>query len=691
MTSIMNSSGRGVLPRGDLTAPRGDGYGARVDDLWLRLAASPEAPLRIYSKDSLAERVDQRTNLYENVMDKGHVFARADLTGGAGLDWFPRRSAAETSDISRDSVRFWTSRNIDVSRTELDKEYSIRLHRKLETWGDPGVEIATALGRTSAYFFLGTDQAIHWYSSTADDVPEGNTLVGSPVDELHNLGEDMYALLESGVIMRKQFLDAGFTAWATPAANTTYRDMWTVKGRVVVQKIATTGGGTNELIEMTSDGTEGNIIDTYGDNVFVRGVVDAGPVVLAAVSDGYVYSYTLDESDNLAVVAQTEMPLGESPFSIAYNQGVVFYLTADSALDGDAVILRGYIAEVLDSRMNFVVGNAQLTFEVISQVGVFSTDRFSDMVVTRDEIWWSMYEFDLHGAPALSLFRLDIVTKGVNRANSMDWTNPETPPDPKDLITFETRKMFVMNGEVWAEAQEEYADHGWLITPLVNFGINTPINWIASTFDVGNLTTSGIQAELWRTGTPDAIFNQQDNSWQLIQRLSSSSNSGQEVPMVGVQSKQLALMVRLYPWGTSTVANESPEVRRFAIRAYPSHRDVVIEIPVNVSDHIEVPGRMPITSPRWGDDVHRALFGMIGKHVEALVLDPPIAMRGIVEQVLEPTTYVTERGSQGKLCVVTIRGSRITATGGGFATGDDGVGLGLVGVSTVGIGQSGIS
>ncbi|GAF89772.1 unnamed protein product, partial [marine sediment metagenome] len=276
---------------------------------------------------------------------------------------------------------------IDVSRTELDKEYSIRLHRKLEIWGEAGTDTALALGRTTGLWFLGTLDTILWYSTLADTIPEGETTVGGPINELHNLGEDMYALLDSGVIWRKQALDTEFTLWATPAANTHYRDMWTVKGRVVVQKIATTGGGTNELWELDPDGAEAHNIDTFGDQVLVRGVVDAGAAVLAAVSDGYVYSYTLNAQDSLTVVAQTEMPLGEAPFSIAYNQGVVFYITADSALNGAAVILRGYIAEVLDANNNFIVGNAQLKFEVISDVGAFSTDQFSDMVVTRDEIW----------------------------------------------------------------------------------------------------------------------------------------------------------------------------------------------------------------------------------------------------------------------------------------------------------------
>ena len=36
--------------------PRAEGYGARIGDLWVRLAAGPNRPMRYFTKDSLAER-----------------------------------------------------------------------------------------------------------------------------------------------------------------------------------------------------------------------------------------------------------------------------------------------------------------------------------------------------------------------------------------------------------------------------------------------------------------------------------------------------------------------------------------------------------------------------------------------------------------------------------------------------------
>ena len=204
-----------------------------------------------------------------------------------------------------------------------------------------------------------------------------------------------------------------------------------------------------------------------------------------------------------------------------------------------------------------------------------------------------------------------------------------------------------------------------------------------SIFDVGSLTTQGIQAELYRSQTPDSIFDQTDGDWVLMQRVTSPGTSGNEFPMVGVTSKQLTLQVRLYPHSQLLA---SPTIRRVTMRGLPTQRDLMIDIPVNVSDYIEVPYRMPVHIPGWGDKVHVALHNLVGSHLEAVVFEPPIAFRGIVDAIDEPITYKSIRGSQGRVCMVRLRGSRITATE--APTGDAGAGLGLLGVATLGIGQS---
>ncbi len=676
-----------ALPRGDLPRPRGLGYGAQLGDLNLRLAVHPEFPLRYYTRDSLAPRVADQSNVYENTLDIGYTFVRADLTGGAGLDWFPRRNAQTVEGAVTDEVRFWDSRNIDVSRTQFDSEYVLRLHKKIELWQDYTPDAATAIGRSPASFFVGVGLTIEEYttlSGTPTPVATTITLPGA-VDEIWNLGFEMYALLDTGDIWRKQANDTLFTAWVSASGNDSFTNMWTVKGRVVAQK-EDGSTGSNVLVEVVDGGAGDVVIDSFTEGVDVQAVVDAGPVVLAAVTDGYLYSYTVNNTDQLEIVSQTELPDGEAPILLAYNQGVVLYLTGDEAPNLNQTLVRGYLAEVLDSRFNFVVGNSQLFFETTSSVDV-ATTGFTDVLVTRDEIWWGQYESNAHQVDhSMSLYRVDIATKGLNRGNSQDRTGVV---DPADLNVFEGRKFWIEDGDVFAESETVFAgasggnDIAWLIYPNINFGLSTDINWVESVFDVGNLANQGVQAEMYRSGDPSAIFDQTDSAWVLMQRVTSSGTSGNEFAMTNVTSKQLTLQVRLYPHSQLL---DSPTVRRVTMRGLPTQRDLMVELPVNISDYIEVPYRMPVHIPGWGDKVYDALMKSIGTHLEALVYEPPLAFRGIVDNIDQPIMYKSDRGSQGRVCMIRLRGSRITATE--APTGDAGAGLGLLGVSILGVGQS---
>jgi hypothetical protein len=54
--------------------------------------------------------------------------------------------------------------------------------------------------------------------------------------------------------------------------------------------------------------------------------------------------------------------------------------------------------------------------------------------------------------------------------------------------------------------------------------------------------------------------------------------------------------------------------------------------------------------------------------------------------VSEPVEYISNRGSVSRYVIVEFRGQRLVTTA--PPTGDTGIGLGLLGISTVGIGQS---
>ena len=109
-------------------------------------------------------------------------------------------------------------------------------------------------------------------------------------------------------------------------------------------------------------------------------------------------------------------------------------------------------------------------------------------------------------------------------------------------------------------------------------------------------------------------------------------------------------------------------------------------IPFNVSDYVSAPGRRPIRIPGHGHDLHRRVLDLVGSSVEAVVLDPPMGFRGVVNNVSEPVEFVSARGSVTRYCMVEFRGQRLTQTV--QPTGDAGMGLDWMGVTQMGTGQT---
>jgi len=661
-----------LIPGVSTFQPAAAGYGARISDYWVRLAPSEDAPLRYFTQDSLAPRSDDRSSTEENVLELGHVFARSDLTGGAGLDFFPRPLFQDRE--TEDNIRFWDSMNVDVSRARYDAEYRWRLHRKLQQWHTYSPSNATCMVRTSGYLYIAGGNLVYWYNDLGDTTAEGSHDFSNAIDDMCVIADDVYAL-SNNAILKKGAADSSFSAWHTPGAGETIERIWAAKNRVLAHRTTTTP--TSEFLEFDTSGTAA-IVDSFDPGVDVNAVVDGGPAIVAAVTSGELYSFTLDASQALELTSITPVPAGEEPISLTYNQGVLAYMTIDPSVASSTTVARFYAAEVFDARFDYTIGNAQLILEWDSPITAPRTN-VSDLMPTRDEIWWVIYEPDVAGDKYVSLYRFDLVTRGFNRAHAIGVT---AAADVTHLVVFQDRMVFINDNDVWVEAESTFADVGWLISPMINFGLNTTINWVASVLEVLDVESARLQIELLRSSQEAGLFDWGHASWVSEQRITSPYQAGVEVPMIGVRSPQMALQVRIYP-----SLSGSPGVRKLALRGLPSHRDLIVELPVNVSDLIELPHRAPAVSQRWGDKVHQRLFNFQGRHVEIEVLDPPMVMVGIVDQIAEPITYLTARGSQGQMCVVRVRGQRVTETEGVVSIGTAGLGVALLGIGTMGIGE----
>ncbi len=648
---------------------RAAGYGARIANTWVRLAPAPDAPLHYYTRDSLAARSQDSSNSYENVLDIGHSFARSDQTGGAGLDFFPRPLVATQRET--DQIRFWDSMNVDVRKPVAGNlEYALRLHRKLEEWDNPGN--ATHLLRTSDLFYVAEGNYVYWYDTLANTVAEGSHNFSNPIDGLCRLGDDVYAL-SNNVILKKGSADSAFSSWHTPGGTETVEQIWGVKGRIVAHRTTTTP--SNEFVEFSGAGAA-TVVGSFDEDMVINDVIDGGPAVLVALDTGEINSYTLDSSLQLELISSSVVPIGEQVISMATTAGVLAYITIDPTTVSSNTIARFYTAKVLDSRFNFVIGEMQLIYEWNSPI-TGPRVQISPLLASRDDFWWAVYEPDVAGSKYVSLFRYDVETRGYNRAHAI---GVSSATDPNALIIFEDRFVFLNDDDVWAEAVSTYADVGWLISPFVTFGLNTDINWVATVLDVTNIISGGEQVEILRTSDIDGLLDWQDSTWVSEQTITAPEQAGSEVVMSGVKQKRLSVQLRLYPHSSGT-----PGIQRFAIRGLPAHRDMIVDLPVNISDMIEVPGRSPRRALRHGDSIHTKLFNMQGAHVELNVIDPPMSLLGIVDEISEPVTYLTSRGSQGRRCIVRFRGKMISATV--VTVGSAGMGVGGLGITTMGIGE----
>jgi hypothetical protein len=679
-------NGFGALPTENQERPVGVGYGARVGDTWVRLAASPQTPLRYYTRDSLAQRQADVSNVYEQVLDIGYVFQRQDLSGGEGLDYFP--SLFGRSNPELDETRFFDSVGINIEQPRRGDSFSLKLSREPETWYTPGaapLDIAVAGGK----LLVAEGDEVHEFDDWADSTPDNSQqlVAAQNVTMLDGDGAgNAVALLANGQLWYKP---AGTSTWTQVTGSPAVDDIqavWLVKDRIMVYKIDPTNSVPRDFGELSLaiTGAAGSptITPTYTsvDTFFANptAVIDAGTAILVATDDGYIRSYvwqtdSAGTAPSLTVRARAPMPVGEYAYALGHNGGTLMILTIENEDDGANPIERLYRSEVLDERFDFIVG--QLDF--LREWNGALTPGFSDrMATSRNYIYWLMREAD----GDTYLWRYDIRTTGIVRHVEV------TAAAAANRITLWRDRLVWFDSNSVDRIGDLYVDEGYLITPNINFGLNTDINWISTSIQAFNvLDGQGAQVELYISTDPDAIKDRNHASWQLAIRLSNAEVEEIEQPLTAISDRTAALMIVMYD---NNVKAGTPEILRFGLRGLPKHRDWIVELPINVSDQIEVPGRLPYRIDGWGDIIHSGLLDMQGNHLQLEVLDPPLSFSGIIDNIVEPVEYIGERGSAGRVCLVQFRGTRVTS-GETNPTGDAGVGLGLVGVSTLGIGQTG--
>ena len=634
-----------VLPSpSNTSAPESQGFEANLDDLFLRFAVGPGRQMNINTAPLQAQAIQTSETPEDFQQEFGQIFSRTDFAGGSGLDKAHQRNANPN-----DFQRYWDSKGIDVfSGKEVGQEYKVSLLHDTD-------EVQTTTGTNLYMQELGgeifyADGAVLKKVSTPltgtvsdDGTPSaGNNITGMAV-----LGSKLYLVANGDIYVRNS---AG--SYATYNTHKTFDKLWSMKGRLVA---SATNGELHEVAATSSPPT----MKALPSGSSWTDVADGGAVVLATADDGYIYSFA-DESSTLTLKGQTFVE-GEVPNAIDAAQGLIFYGTYQNTASGK--IGRLYVAEITNANNLYVLVNAQL----IKQWGDGTTTLNQapyKIISTRDSIYTGIVD----SASKTNLWRYYLPTGGI--ARDVEFAESGIV---EGLAVFSDRLFATVSGGGLYKESTNYVSTGYVITPLADFFTSEKKQWVGAKLNT-NVVTSG-SVKLFTSTIAGDINNSDAATWAEQVSIFSGTGGDEEV-MTLVDGRWIAGKIEI---NTDDVT-QSPEMLSFAIRGFQLVNDLVVDMPINISDQIERPFRKALRVQGQGDLVYQALRNKEGKNVQLEIFRPDTLLRGIIENVSSPIEEISPRGSVTMYCLVRFRGSKVVQT----STSGVGLGIELLGVGQLG-------
>jgi hypothetical protein len=480
-----------------------------------------------------------------------------------------------------------------------------------DTWG------AVTTGLTIDYNFTGaTAVGADAYFTTAD---------GTSNSELirYDAGTDTWSELTTG-----QSTNGGLTG------------VWFAKNQLFISG----DNGTVELLWAispfnkiwgNSDLADGDAIVTFEDSHHISQVVDAGAVVLAASTNGDIYSIK-DVTGTMTLFGQTNIPF-EEVHCITATEGIVFFGTKEKSRD----IGRFYRADLVTADNLYVLANRQLVKEWVIN-GIDTTPKF--MFASRDSIYCGIRE----SATESFLWRYYLPTAGFARDLKMNaaagYITGITQANGKFVVA-------VSGVDIYRETTL-YEDTGYIILPNIDFFTSEVKQWVGTTVEHDEITdTRRIQSFI---STREGNIDLPDSSnWELAN--DSTQGFGGEEVQINRNARYLNLKIVLQPTDDNT---GSPIFRSVSARALPRPQLVVVDIPVNISDQVERPNRKRIKVRNLGEAIYAELKQKEGDSVTLELYSPSETIRGVVESVAYPVVNDANIGSVTQYCTVRIRGVR---------------------------------
>jgi len=594
--------------------------------------------MQIQSSDVQEGQINVKQNPEDFTSNLGRIYSRNNFTGGQGLD-----TAHRANGSPKDTTRFFDSKGIDVFHGDDETSYHVHLLHTMESKGLTFTGTEQYVVRTTngnlyvsdvQTIYLSTDNAANW-STVA------STNVSYDIKGMVAFGDNVFVVTGDGST-NKELIHYDGSTWTVEGLGSSITGYFTgihfVKGRLVVTGKDAVAEYLWEANPYTGNFTgvfqTSSAIVTVEPTHDITSVIDAGAVLLAASTDGNIYSLK-DVSGTLQLQGQSHIG-DEQVTAIEALEGIIIFGTREVGTN----IGRLYRSDLTVADDLYVLANRQLLKEWDNGVDASPHSMFA----SRDSVYVGVRESETE----TYLWRYYLPTAGLARDLRIPGTGSVN--GIKQVAGLFFALVQGTTGGVFLETST-YESEGYIVLSAADFFTAESKQFVGaevSTFALPNNTS----VELYYSTKFEALDNPTDGSFQLA--LDQAAGVGDTEKQIAEVSRYIVGKVIL----KSEAGADTPKVKSVQFRALARPELVVAQIPINISDRVERPGRKPVKVKGLGDVLYSALRSKEGDSVTLELFDPAEIIRGVVERISYPINSNVERGSVTQYAIITVRGTR---------------------------------